>query len=78
MDNNIVPSNMQYDQVLIDKSNNDESTLYKYQADNKKHEKILVWSSSCFPSRSAFLPLVPFLPLQKKNKDHDIVCAIAF
>jgi len=36
MDNNIVPSNMQYDQVLIDKSNNDESELYNYQAAEQK------------------------------------------
>lgn len=77
MDNNIVPSNMQYDQVLIDKSNN-ESELYNYQAAEQKPWRNIVWSSSCFPSRSAFLPLVSFLPLQKNNKDHDIVCAIAF
>lgn len=78
MGNNIVPSNMQYDQVLIDKSNNDESTLYNYQAAEQKP-----WRNTClkfllFSLSKCILTTCTFLTLSKKNKDHDIVCAIAF
>lgn len=73
MDNNIVPSNMQYDQVLIDKSNN-ESELYNYQAAEQKPWRNIVWSSSVhsyhlylsYPFKKITKTMTLFVPLRSR------------